>query len=330
VSWSGTDAPGGSGIASYNVYVSDNGGAFTPFVTSTTATSASFTGQVGHTYGFYSVAKDHVGNVQPTPTAAQATTTVSITVVATTTTLSSSVSSSVFGQSVTFTAVINTQAAGSPAFTGMVSFLDGSAVLANVAVSAGVAQYTTSVLALGAHSIQAVYAGDVTHPGSRSGTAGLSVRPDASTTVVLASANPSPPNHPVTLTAMVRAAAPGNGTPTGTVVFYNGKKALGTATLDGGAATLTTKKLTLGSHTITVIYHGDSDFTGNTSARLREVIKKPAKPKKKAKGHPAIRVKLRTSFEPDLASNSFVRSMLLRDLALEEVIGERPDARRSL
>ena len=40
----------------------------------TTATSATFTGQVGHTYGFYSVATDNVGLVQPTPTAAQATT----------------------------------------------------------------------------------------------------------------------------------------------------------------------------------------------------------------------------------------------------------------
>ena len=33
LSWSGTDDPGGSGIASYDVYVSDNGGAFTPFLT---------------------------------------------------------------------------------------------------------------------------------------------------------------------------------------------------------------------------------------------------------------------------------------------------------
>jgi hypothetical protein len=74
VRWSGTDDPGGSGIAFYDVYVSDNGAAFTLFQTSTTTTSAPFTGQVGHTYGFYSVATDNVGNRQVTPTAAQATT----------------------------------------------------------------------------------------------------------------------------------------------------------------------------------------------------------------------------------------------------------------
>ena len=34
------------------------------------------TGQQGHTYAFYSVATDNVGNVQATPSAAQATTTV--------------------------------------------------------------------------------------------------------------------------------------------------------------------------------------------------------------------------------------------------------------
>ena len=75
VGWSGTDT-GGPGIADYNVFVSDNGGSFTAFKTNTTATSATFTGQSGHTYGFYSVATDTVGNTQATPTTAQATTAV--------------------------------------------------------------------------------------------------------------------------------------------------------------------------------------------------------------------------------------------------------------
>ncbi|HET6879682.1 MAG TPA: choice-of-anchor Q domain-containing protein, partial [Pirellulales bacterium] len=66
VSWSGSDA-GGPGIASYSVYVSDNGGPFTAFQTATTATSATFAGVDGHTYGFYSVATDTAGHAQPTP-----------------------------------------------------------------------------------------------------------------------------------------------------------------------------------------------------------------------------------------------------------------------
>ena len=74
VTWSGTDT--GAGLARYDIYVSDNGGAWAlwqAFPAGTT--SALFTGQVGHTYGFRSVARDHAGNVQTTPALAQATTT---------------------------------------------------------------------------------------------------------------------------------------------------------------------------------------------------------------------------------------------------------------
>ena len=54
---------GGSGIASYSIYASENGGAFAP-LTDTTETTATFFGQSGNTYAFYSVATDNVGNIQ--------------------------------------------------------------------------------------------------------------------------------------------------------------------------------------------------------------------------------------------------------------------------
>jgi RHS repeat-associated protein len=74
VAWSGSSA---AGIAFYNVYVSDNGGGYTLWQGQTTDTSASFTtGQVGHTYSFFSVAVDNLASVQPTPAQAQAITTV--------------------------------------------------------------------------------------------------------------------------------------------------------------------------------------------------------------------------------------------------------------
>ena len=71
VSWSGSD-PTGPGIADYNVFVSDDGGPFTLWQSGTSATSAIDTGQVGHTYAFFSVATDNLGLVQTTPSAAQA------------------------------------------------------------------------------------------------------------------------------------------------------------------------------------------------------------------------------------------------------------------
>jgi hypothetical protein len=78
VSWSGSDGANGSGIATYQVYVSDNGNPYTLWQPATAATSATYAGQVGHTYGFYSVATDKAGNVQTTPAAAQAGTTVAL------------------------------------------------------------------------------------------------------------------------------------------------------------------------------------------------------------------------------------------------------------
>lgn len=77
VSWSGIDdaaGPTGSGVVRYDVYVSDNGGPFVPFLLGTAQTSATFTGQISHTYSFYSVATDGVGFHQPDPGAGQTST----------------------------------------------------------------------------------------------------------------------------------------------------------------------------------------------------------------------------------------------------------------
>ncbi|HEY1683202.1 MAG TPA: RHS repeat-associated core domain-containing protein [Tepidisphaeraceae bacterium] len=76
LSWSGSDDPNGSGLAYYDIYLSEDGGAFTPFLTHTTATSIQFLASPGHTYAFYSLATDNAGNQQAVPAAAQATTAV--------------------------------------------------------------------------------------------------------------------------------------------------------------------------------------------------------------------------------------------------------------
>ena len=76
VSWTGQGDPGGSGIANYDIYVSDNGGPWTIWQSATTSTTATFTGQHLHTYGFYSIARDNAGNVEAPHLAADATTTV--------------------------------------------------------------------------------------------------------------------------------------------------------------------------------------------------------------------------------------------------------------
>ena len=72
IQWSGTDT--GSGISAFTIVVSDNGGSFNPFISNATDTSATFNGQQGHTYGFYSIAADLVGNVEDGKTVPDTTT----------------------------------------------------------------------------------------------------------------------------------------------------------------------------------------------------------------------------------------------------------------
>ena len=65
---SGQDDTGGSGVASYDVYVSRDNGPRELLVSRTTATQYEFTGGVsGSTYSFISIARDNVGNVEPMP-----------------------------------------------------------------------------------------------------------------------------------------------------------------------------------------------------------------------------------------------------------------------
>jgi RHS repeat-associated protein len=74
VCWSGTDV--GSGIVSYDIYVSTNSGPWTVWLGGATTPCATFNGQNGNSYGFYSLAHDGAGNVEPRHFAADATTTI--------------------------------------------------------------------------------------------------------------------------------------------------------------------------------------------------------------------------------------------------------------
>jgi len=67
VSWTGQDVAGGSGLGGVDIFVSDNGAAYEPWLSDTSNTSAYFTGEPGHTYRFYSLARDNAGNVESPP-----------------------------------------------------------------------------------------------------------------------------------------------------------------------------------------------------------------------------------------------------------------------
>ncbi|HZS90342.1 MAG TPA: Ig-like domain repeat protein, partial [Chloroflexota bacterium] len=191
----------------------------------------------------------------------------------TTTTVTSSANPSVYGQPVTFTATVATVASGGPTPTGSVQFsVDGSPYGSPVALSGGQAAVTISSLAVGGHTIAASYTPDTDSFTGSSGTLSQTVNKANTTTTVTSSANPSLLGQPVTFTATVSVVAPGAGTPTGSVSFYDGTTLLGTAALSGNQAQFTTSSLGVGSHNITASYSGDGNFNGSTSTTLVQQV----------------------------------------------------------
>jgi hypothetical protein len=56
----------------------------------------------------------------------------------------------------------------------------------------------------------------------------------------------------------------------------HGSNTLGTATLSGGTASFTTSSLAVGTHSIKVVYSGDTSFKTSISADLSQVVNNSA------------------------------------------------------
>jgi len=183
----------------------------------------------------------------------------------TATTVISGLNPATFGDPVRFTAKVSPSTA-----TGTVTFKDAATILGPpTALSGGSAAYSTAILAVGSHSITAVYAGDASYNGSTSPVLVQTVNKCNTTTTLVSSPNPSIFGQSVNLTATVSPAAA-----TGTVTFKEGTTNLGTATLSGGTARLSTTTLAVGSHSITTVYVGDTNCNGSTSAGLVQTVNK--------------------------------------------------------
>jgi hypothetical protein len=177
--------------------------------------------------------------------------------------VSSSLSPSLFGELVIFTAAVRAVAPGAGTPTGTVQFkADGAAIGPAAALTGGVGSVSTAGLPVGRSVITAEYGGDSNFNAS-AGTlsAGQAVNRANTTTTVSSTPNPVGSGHPVTFIATVSAVMPGSGTPGGTVTFLDGGAVLGTGTLDaGGRASLSASGLGLGAHSITAEYGGEANF----------------------------------------------------------------------
>ena len=81
--------------------------------------------------------------------------------------------------------------------------------------------------------------------------------------------NPAVFGESLTFTAKLTSAS---ANPTGTVTFYDGSTPLQVVSLTSLAATYTTTTLAAGSHSITVVYSGDANYTSVTSNGVTESV----------------------------------------------------------
>ena len=249
---------GGTATCNFTGVAPGASGSFTVTGTVTAASGA----QVSH--GNYNIAAAGF----PTIGGQTVSSNVAAAVVGTTTTVASGTNPSVYGQPVTFTATV-TQASGVVTPTGNLQFVvDGSNFGVPQALSVGgTASVNTSALSVGgSHTVTAQYLGSAGFSASNGSLAGGQTVNKANTTVTLGSSvNPSVSGQPVTITATVAPAAPGAGTPTGTITIYvDGIAVCTNVPLSGNQATCSFPPVGPGNHVVTATYNGDGNFnTGN-------------------------------------------------------------------
>lgn len=199
-----------------------------------------------------------------------------LTVNPTTTTLSTSGSPSALGAQVTFTAVVSNKANGS--LTGTVQFFDNGTLIGSSATipagttNSGTASFTfsTTVLALGTHSITAIYGGDLNNaPSPVSNTVSQVVK---SGTVLSLASSSTPSTFPESVTFTATLSVTANPV-TGTISFSDGANSLGTFPVVAGKAMVSTATLAPGAHTITASFTEDTNNLA-ASATLTQTVDK--------------------------------------------------------
>jgi len=136
-----------------------------------------------------------------------------------------------------------------------------------------VANFVVDGVAVPGHgdvTVLASYSGDNLRKASQSPPVTLAATPIAASVVLTSAPNPARFGLPVTLSSIVTGVDGIN--PTGKVVFKEGPVIIGTASISGATATITTTTLAIGVHSIVASYLGDDNYTGSASRPYTQTI----------------------------------------------------------
>ena len=170
--------------------------------------------------------------------------------------LTSSASTTVYGQLVTFGAQL-------AAPGGTVEFSDSGVAIGSAQAAGGVATLSVSSLSTGTHSITAAWSGD--------GNSAAAISSPLTHTVEKAQTTTALSLDGLTLHAGVAVAAPGAGTPSGTIALVDAatNAVLATAGLTGGLAAIPLPSI---ASSIVAVYSGDPNFMASSSRPLTPLV----------------------------------------------------------
>jgi hypothetical protein len=282
-----------SPVPTGTITVSDNGVVFGIATQVSNTLPASFgDGREFTTSGKHTILASYSGDSVYEP--ATATLIETVIPVASSTTLQSSVNPSIYGQSVIFTATVTVASdfpvkglfdASTITFSGLpggpftvpvtqssITTTNPTPYIANgtvpLAITTGIATFTTSTLPAGSYPLTASFSGNASTTGSTA-TLTQTVRPALTTTTLTANPDPAYVTQTVTLSAAVNSPI---SSATGTIQFFDGANPLTTVTLTSGSATFATALLTPSDHSITAQYSGDANNLPSTSSPITETI----------------------------------------------------------
>lgn len=195
-------------------------------------------------------------------------------------TLVGSMASSIYGESLTFTATVTVLDPAGLAPTGSVRFeADGQSIGCDAqglsATAPFAATCSTSVLAAGDHTITVQYGGDANYPAPQPAAAPVPLHVSAAGAGLSLSSSPNPSTVGQTVTLIAALTPPsGNPMPTGSIGFFDGASPIAgcsSVALSDGTASCTTTALTVGSHALQVEYAGDGNYLPSSDTLQQQV-----------------------------------------------------------